>query len=504
MGSAYGAKGRNRAARAALGLVGRSPAPYKAKARRIRLTGEEDPISMTLWIGILLLLLLVAGGLTLVLMVRRVGAEDRRGHLLEVYRAQLSEVDRDLSRGLIDETAAEAARTEISRRILKLEEETPEAAAGGSGRQRVLAPLLGLTVAATALGLYLTLGSPDTPGVPYAAREAERQAAAQEQQAQAPMIQALRQLEQRLEENPEDPEGQFTLAQIYLQLGQPGRSAGAMRRALALDPDNADYHAALGEALILANGGRLSAEARAALDRAIELEPGNPRAGFFLAMALVEQGRREEGLEKLVALLRQAPPDAPWRGGVLRAAQGLAQDLGQELPEDIAQAPQQPAPPFAGGGIEGMDEEQQAMIGEMVAGLAARLEQEPDDLEGWQRLARSYQVLGDPEKQAEALEQIARLQPDEAQAQIEAALALVESSRGRGEALPPEAEPYFARALELQPDSIDARFFLGEYAFQRGEHEVARAYWTPLLTLLPAESDIGGFLRRRLDALESQ
>jgi len=147
---------------------------------------------MALWIGILLLLLVVAGGITLVLFIKRGEATGRGGHLLEVYRAQLSEVDRDLNRGLIEETAAEAARTEISRRILKLEEDSPERTQQSAASQRVLAPLLGLLVAAAALGLYLSLGSPDTPGIPYAAREAERQAAAQEQQAQAPMIQALR------------------------------------------------------------------------------------------------------------------------------------------------------------------------------------------------------------------------------------------------------------------------------------------------------------------------
>ncbi len=461
---------------------------------------------MTLWIGIILMLLVVAGGLTLALYRRRAAMDDRRDHLLEVYRAQLEEIDRDVKRQLIDEAAAEAARTEVARRILKLEEEAPESGSSLNKRQLSLAPLLGLALAAAALGLYLFLGSPETPGIPYAAREAERQAAEQERQAQAPMLQALRALEQRLEENPEDAEGQFTLAQVYLQLGQPGRAAATMRRAIALDPENADYHAALGEALTLAGGGVFSPEAQAAFDRALELDPENPRAAFFLALALVEDGRRDEGFELIVALLRRAPPGAPWREGVLSAARGLASDLGRELPEDIeanqARGPAPaPLPPTGGGGIEGMNQDQQAMIRQMVEGLAARLAEEPDDLEGWQRLARSYQVLGEPEKAAEALGQIARLSPDDAAVQIEAALALVEAARAEGRGLPSEAEPFFLRALELNPESVDARFFLGELAFQRGNLEAARDYWTPLLEVLPADSDIGGFLRQRLEGL---
>ena len=128
---------------------------------------------MVLWIGILALLLVVAGGLSLALFWKRAASADRRDHLLEVYRAQLDEVERDLKRGLIDETAAEAARTEIARRILRLEEEGGEQAATGGSRQRMFAPLLGIAVAGAALGLYLLLGSPDTPGIPYAEREAE-------------------------------------------------------------------------------------------------------------------------------------------------------------------------------------------------------------------------------------------------------------------------------------------------------------------------------------------
>ncbi len=142
------------------------------------------------------------------------------------------------------------------------------------------------------------------------------------------------------------------------------------------------------------------------------------------------------------------------------------------------------------------------MIGQMVEGLAARLEEQPDDLEGWQRLARSYEVLGEPKKAAGAKAQIARLSPDDYQAQMDAGLSLVEAGRAEGLALAPEAEVYFQRALELEPETVDARFFLGEYAFQRGESEQARSYWTPLLDILPADSEIGGFLRQRLEQLE--
>jgi cytochrome c-type biogenesis protein CcmH len=460
---------------------------------------------MLLWIGIILLLLLVAGGLTLALLRAKGGHEDRKGHLLEVYLAQLDEVERDLKRGLIDEAAAEAARTEVSRRILKLEEE-PETPAATSGlRRRALAPLLGLLIAAGALGLYLALGSPDTPSLPYADRGAEREAAAQQRASEAPFLEAVNRLQNAVKENPEDAEAWYGLGQLQVRIGEPERALSSLRRAAGLEPGEADYQAALAEALILAGGGSAGPEAREAIERALALDPGNPRARFFKAMSLVEDGRRDEGLELLILLLREVPREAPWLPSVLETAQGLAQELGRDLPQDVAslRAPSA-APQMQGGGLEGMSEEQQAMVQEMVSGLAARLEEEPDDLAGWERLARSYGVLGEDQKAAEAQAQIARLKPDDAQAQIAAGLSLVRAGRAAGEPLPPDAEALFERALELQPDSVDARFFLGEYAYQRGEVERVRALWQPLIEALPADTEIGAFLRQRLEALPEQ
>ena len=63
-------------------------------------------------------------------------------------------------------------------------------------------------------------------------------------------------------------------------------------------------------------------------------------------------------------------------------------------------------------------EQRQDMVRSMVDGLAARLEQQPDDIEGWRMLGRSWAVLGDPAKSAEAFAQAARRLPDDVAAQL--------------------------------------------------------------------------------------
>ena len=130
-----------------------------------------------------------------------------------------------------------------------------------------------------------------------------------------------------------------------------------------------------------------------------------------------------------------------------------------------------------------------------------RLEQEPDDLEGWRRLARSYGVLGELDKAAEAQTQIARLSPDDAQAQLDAALAHVEAARQRVQSTNDNGTRGDTFALSRIADNLfDSQ--VAEMIVERGDLEAARGFWTPLLDILPAESDIGSFLRRRMEDLD--
>ena len=58
-------------------------------------------------------------------------------------------------------------------------------------------------------------------------------------------------------------------------------------------------------------------------------------------------------------------------------------------------------------------DDRQAMINAMVERLAARLEQQPNDVEGWTRLGRSYMVLGQPDKARDAYARAVKLKPDD-------------------------------------------------------------------------------------------
>ena len=301
-----------------------------------------------------------------------------------IYRDQLAEVERDVSRGVIAEPEATAARTEIARRLIRAGGEANAADAASPASRRVAVAAIVLMPIA-ALGLYLFLGSPQYPSQPLSARTDRPQDI-------AAMIAAV---EQHLAVAPDDGEGWDVIAPIYLRLGRYDDAARAYGNALRLLGSTTDRETRYGDALVRASGGTVTAEARAAFERAAAADANDPRPRFYLALALAQDGKRDEAIAAWTALLAAAPADASW---VPIARQQLA-----ELQAGKGAAPPGPSATDVGAAANMTPADRQAMIEGMVASLAARLETTPGDAEGWARLVRSYMVLGRAEDARSAL-----------------------------------------------------------------------------------------------------
>ena len=118
-------------------------------------------------------------------------------------------------------------------------------------------------------------------------------------------------------------------------------------------------------------------------------------------------------------------------------------------------------------------EEREQMIRGMVEGLAARLERQPDDLEAWRMLARSWGVLGEAEKSADAYAEVARRAPDDLGAQIDYVGALL--ALDAVEAPPsPELVAQLKKVLTLDQNNPEALFHLGRAAAAEGDARAAR------------------------------
>ncbi|AZO48300.1 MAG: c-type cytochrome biogenesis protein CcmI [Mesorhizobium sp.] len=312
---------------------------------------------------------------------------------LEVYRDQLSELDRDVARGLIQPAEAEEARAEIGRRILRLGAAVPS---GAVARRPLVAIRLVATVAVLAVplvswGLYIKLGSPDLPAQPLAERLAKNPA-------DSSVDELVARAEAHLAANPSDGRGWDVLAPVYLRLQRYSDAARAYRNAIRLDGDSATRQVGLGEAIANAAGGIVSAEAQVAFEAALKQDPANAKASFYLAMGLAQEGRAGEATAAWQKMLAALPPDSPWRGAVEQALADTASKsaaAGEPVNGPDAQA------------VEAVQQmsplDRQAMIETMVAGLDEKLKQNPRDVEGWIRLIRSYAVLGKTDQARDAL-----------------------------------------------------------------------------------------------------
>ncbi|HXA41107.1 MAG TPA: c-type cytochrome biogenesis protein CcmI [Phenylobacterium sp.] len=297
------------------------------------------------------------------------------------YRRQLSEIGDLADRGLIGAEERRVAEAEAGRRLLAAADAPVEAWSTGAGRMPILLVAVGAPL--LALAIYLAVGSPGMGDQPFAARLAQWRAANPES-LQPPEMAAV--LGKLTKERPNDPDGFRFLALAEGASSNPAGAVRALKHAVQLAPQRADLWEMLGEALMFTANGELTDDAIDAFAHTIRLDPRNIAARFQLARAKIKAGDKAAGLADWRSLLADMPPTDPRRG-----------DLQGAIAQAEGQAPPPPAAP------QGLSGDQMTAVRGMVANLAARLAQSPDDPPGWVQLVKAYAVLGDTEKRDAAL-----------------------------------------------------------------------------------------------------
>lgn len=466
---------------------------------------------------------------------------DRAEHGLQVYRDQLDELERDRAQGRIGAADLEAARLEIQRRMLAADTEAREmaerAATGMSpSRRMMMVVVLVFFVPASALLTYMIAGNPSLPNQPYADRADERLAAQQAREKQAARANAgqagqhegmgemVARLEQRLKDDPRDLEGWVLLGRSYLVTREYGKAAEALRQAVGLSQGDARTLAAYGEALTMAASGSVTPDALAAFEQALERMPGEPRARFYIGLSASQREDFEAALRTWVSLEADTPTGAGWEALLKSHIDRVTQESGIDVealrlaerakrPPPLAQAVPSPAPQTPTASSPGPTQDQVAaakdmspedrrtMIRGMVQRLATRMENNPDDVDGWLRLGRSYGVLQQPDAALKAFASAAERGPDRIDAQLAYARALF--PQGTPEtAMPPAFKTVIKRLLNLDPALPEALFYGGMIAAKEGDKATARDLWGRLLDRLGPEAPVRPALERRLKALD--
>lgn len=427
----------------------------------------------------------------------RVG-RDPREHALAVYKDQLDEIDRDQGRGLIDEEQARAARIEIQRRILHTARET-EGRVGALRSRPVAAAVVCLAVGVGSLGVYTVIGEPGLPGQPLSERD---QGALREERERLAV--QLANLEEQVAAGtaPQAAEFWFALGRLRLELVGPTDAARAFREGLARNADSVLLMAALGETLVQLAEGTVTPAAKELFTTVTRSDPNQPQALYFLGMGAAQAGDDTTALDHWGRLLATGPSDASWRDAVVTQYREIADRAGLDADALLAERP--------GAGPEGAamaadleEAEREAMIRSMVDGLAARLEADPSDVDGWMRLGRSRLVLGETEGAVEAYARARTLAPGNADAltgEAEARLAAAERVQGV-----PLVDDTLSRLLielaDLQPENPQPHWYLGLHAVQRGDFGEARMAWERVLALLGPDNPSYTAVKEQIDAL---
>ena len=274
---------------------------------------------MLIWIVLIAIALLAIGIMIIPLWRKTIKHQSREAFDEQIYRDQLTELNRDLERNRITPEQAVSARTEIARRLLAVTEKNKkqtisnnqprlkEAGNNSNFPKFVLPIFLSLALPIAAFGVYMIIGSPhlldrfttEITGTKQTKLSAESS--------------LITELGARLQDRPNDLRGWKLYAQSLTRVGRLDEAVAAYRQVLTLVPLDPEQMSRLAEVQIFAAKGQVTPAARASLEAVLKLDPTEPRARYYLGLTEAQAGRIEAALSVWLALEADLGPEAPMR-----------------------------------------------------------------------------------------------------------------------------------------------------------------------------------------------
>jgi cytochrome c-type biogenesis protein CcmH len=372
---------------------------------------------LSLWIACSGLLLVSLAAI--ILQVLRSKEQGKSGHNAVIYHDQLREIKTDVERGLLGKIEAEALKSEIKQRLDKAQGEVISANTYGlkvSSYKLNIAVLIVMIIPLASFSLYSHLGSPKNPDLPFSKRQILSPVDTVDDQ----MNLLLTKLKKRLETQPDKIDGWLLLGQSLANLKRYAEASVAFKRAFKIDPKRAEIAASAAETGFMAVDGKFTAEIREFFQIALELNSQEHKALYYLGLDFFLQKKYTEAIQSWVDLVAFSSVGAPWldnvRQRLIEASTAGNLKISDFKPSNIAplatRESKQVGPTVKD--IEDANEmsnqDRNAFIRSMVERLSERLKNEPNNLSGWRRLARSYKVLGEFEKAAQAEKRVKLLE----------------------------------------------------------------------------------------------
>ncbi len=254
---------------------------------------------------------------------------------LSVYRDQMAEMERDLENGVLDPEQYRQDRDDLERRLLedvsaKRGGEPAPVKVGSAGRGLVYGIALAIPVVAVAL--YLTLGNPNAisasgtapaPGGVPAPSAGPMSSSANGQRSQQQIEANVAALAKRLQQNPGDVQGWMMLARSYSSMERFSDASAAYAKATALKTDDANLWAEYAFATAMANGRSLQGQPLDLINKALQVDPENPKALQLAGSAAFEAKNYQQAIDYWQRVLQKTSPES---------------DVGKAIAERIAEA----------------------------------------------------------------------------------------------------------------------------------------------------------------------
>lgn len=319
---------------------------------------------------------------------------------IEIYKNQLAELATDLKHGLIDKESEQEARLELSRNILAAEKQNQKSASSHyrSPAMKIIIIVAVLCVPVITIGVYSLLGQPGLESHPF------NDLMMKNPQDLTPEEKLVR-TEALFARNPDDGRLADELATGYLVQGRFQDAVNTYVSALRLNGETAPRLVGYGMALTGFNGGTINDDAQKSFEKAAKLAPDDFYPRLFIAEALRQAGKLDEAIASLKEYLVHAPKNNVGRPRVEAMIKEL-QNAEDKMQVSPAKEVENNGGLKAGGKtpISG-ENDMQGDITAMVEQLAAHLEENPDDLEGWKKLIHSWLILKETKRALSALKE---------------------------------------------------------------------------------------------------
>ncbi len=271
------------------------------------------------------------------LMLNRSVQSGERGSInVTLFKDRLQELENDRKQGVIGDDEFQSLKTELERRLLEDAGESGETVASVSGKpSKVIIGLLALSIPLVAWSIYQQTGARADWEITQTLKQA-RQKAAAGANTQREVTQLVAQLNQRLEQRPDDSRYLMLVGTTQMGLGNYAAATDAYQRLSVLNPEDPAVLGQYAQALYLSSGRALSDKVRRLADKALSLDPQQATVLGMMGIAYFEEDDYQQAInywERLLPLLGPVSPNRQMIVAGIEQAKELLREGGVEVTE---------------------------------------------------------------------------------------------------------------------------------------------------------------------------